>query len=94
MCKFKDNGEHSRIDECMKPLIKWLKMKGFETAGSCCGHSKYPMTIVVKSITTGGYYELFSRKNIPRTRRFYKKDKRGYYYIPEVINKNVKIKKR
>lgn len=84
MCK-KQKGLHNRIDPCMKPLIKWLKMKGFQTVASCCGHSKYPMTVVVKSITCERYYELFSGKNIPRKRKFYVKDKQGYYSIPEVI---------
>ena len=31
------------------------------------------------------YFELFSNVNILRDRRFYKKDKNGYYYIPEAI---------
>jgi hypothetical protein len=90
MCK-KPKGLHNRIDPCIRPLIKWLKQRGFETKGSCCGHSKYPMTIVVKSITSGNHYELFSKRNIPRTRNFYKKDKNGIYYIPEVLSiKNTK----
>jgi len=55
----------------------------YRTLGSCCGHGKYPMTVVV----TRGYgnpIEYFSQIEIPRKRRFYKKDKKGYYYIPEV----------
>ena len=30
-------------------------------------------------------FELFSGKLINRKKRFYKKDKEGYYYIPEVL---------
>jgi len=31
------------------------------------------------------FYELISGKEIPRKRNFYKKDKEGYYYIPETV---------
>lgn len=43
------------------------------------------MTIVVYRI--GEYYDLVSGETIPRTHRFYKKDKEGYYYILETIKK-------
>ena len=55
----------------------------YKTLASCCGHGKYPMTIIV----TRGYgnpIEWFSQIEIPRKRNFYKKDKQGYFYIPEV----------
>jgi len=76
-----------RIDKCMRRLIKWLKMCGYVTKASCCGHNKYPMTIIVE-IETGGrkhYTELLSNTLIPRKKRYYKRDEEGYYYIPEVI---------
>ena len=94
MCK-KHNPR--KIDECMKPLIRWLNNK-HKTILSCCGHGKYPMTVIVKegitirdkSIPTGKkniivYREIISQKIIPRKKRFYKKDKQGYYYISETI---------
>lgn len=86
MCK-KTKGLHNRIDKCMKNLIKFLNRIDIETYGSCCGHGKYPMTIVSMGHLNGEehYYELLSGIDIPRTRKFYKKDKNGYYYIPEVI---------
>jgi len=93
MCKFKNNGEHNRIDKCIKPLIKFLNNQGIYTYSSCCGHNKYPLTIIGKDYS-GNFIELLSGIKITRTRKFYKKDKRGYYYIPEIINKNVKIKTR
>lgn len=95
MCKFKDNGEHNRIDECMKHLIKELnniKQNHFEVLACCCGHKKYPMTIIVRNKTI--FYEgckrfmtwdIVSGVEIPRKRNLYKKDKQGYYFIPEVI---------
>lgn len=72
----------SKIDDCMKLLIEWLNNIGYKTVACCCGHWKYPMTIVV---ALGSHrIELLSAKVIPRKTRFYKKDKNGYYYIPEV----------
>ena len=50
----------------------------------CCGHGKYPMTIIIEGIN-GNHFDLVSGVSIPRKKRFYKRDKQGYYYIPEVI---------
>jgi hypothetical protein len=47
------------------------------------------MTIVVRGTTISdveGFSDLFSETIIPRTRKFYKKDKNGIYYIPEVCD--------
>jgi len=41
------------------------------------------MTIVCRS-PFGFNIEICSGKTIPRKKRFYKKDKEGFYYIPEV----------
>lgn len=73
----------SSIDKCMKVLIKNLNVRGIKTYACCCGHSKYPMTIVVKDVL--GFYDLCSNKTIPRKKRFYRKDGSGYYYIPETL---------
>lgn len=75
----------SSIDECMQGLITYLKRDTLiVTLGCCCGHGKYPMTIVVEN-KMGLVYELISSKVITRKRNFYKKDEDGYYYIPETI---------
>lgn len=66
----------------MKPLIKYLRAHNINTIACCCGHRKYPMTIVIKDAC--GVFELLSGTPILRTRRFYKRDSEGYYYIPEV----------
>lgn len=50
----------------------------------CCGHNKYPMTVVVRN-RKGTCWELISGKMIYRKRSFYKRDEQGYYYIPETI---------
>ena len=54
------------------------------TLASCCGHGRYPMSIVVEEMDSGYIYELVSGKAIPRKSRFYKADSDGYYYIPEI----------
>jgi len=92
---------NTQIDKCMRPLIKYLKKEGRNTVACCCGHGRYPMTIVVgretsvvrtrripfniTEVITLWFEEILSGKVIPRKRRFYLKDKQGYYYIPEVI---------
>ena len=71
----------------MVPLIKYLQREGFETVACCCGHGKYHMSIIVrfhKRLVRPIYQEILSSTNIPRTRNFYKRDKQGHYYIPEV----------
>ena len=82
----------SEIDFCMRNLIKLLNDMGFKTFACCCGHGKYNMTIVGASEVYVGkgkdeleYYDLVSMKVIPRKRNFYKKDKSGYYFIPETL---------
>jgi len=83
MCKFNPKNDSRRIDPCMKPLMKWLKKEGYKTFGCCCGHGKYPMTIIMKD-KLGLFFDTVSSKVIPRKKKFYKKDKQGVYYIPEV----------
>ena len=86
MCK-KTNFKHcpSTIDKCMKNLIQNLNQHfvDIKTVASCCGHNKYLMTILVKD-KHGNVWDICSNTIIPRKKRFYKKDKKGYYYIPEV----------
>lgn len=82
MCKFVNNTKHSRIDKCMRRVIGLLK-DHYKIVGCCCGHRKYFPTIVCE--LNGKIVEIFSWIVIPRTRNFYKKDKQGYYYIPEVL---------
>ena len=75
-----------RVDKCLRPLIISLSFHDYETVGCCCGHGRYPMTVVCKAYNQDRYYDLISGIDIPRTKRFYKKDKDGFYYIPEVVN--------
>ena len=75
----------SRIDPCMKNIIDFLQSQGIRTLACCCGHNKYSPTIVAD---IGGFNrELFTWKDIKRIKKFYRRDKQGYYYIPETQNK-------
>ena len=76
----------SEIDICLRLWIKGLNQNGIKTLASCCGHKKYPRTIVIES--NNRIEELYSGKVIPRTKRFYKKDKQGYYFLPEISSQN------
>ncbi len=72
-----------RIDSCMRSKVGDLITRGHNTVACCCGHGKYPETIVC--IGKNGAYELNTKIKIPRIKRFYRKDSEGFYYIPEVI---------
>jgi len=87
MCKFNPKNDSRFIDPCMKHLIKVIdSFRDADVVACCCGHKKYPMTIVVKFKKTGWNFEIMSNQYINRKKKFYKKDKQGYYYIPETIN--------
>lgn len=83
MCEFNPSNAGRRIDPCMRGLIKALQREGINTIGCCCGHGKYPMSIVVKYSDCICEYITF--KKIWRKKRFYRRDEDGYYYIPEVV---------
>ena len=82
----KSNGYcYIRIDPCLKNVISLLNKRDscMETLSSCCGHGRYPMTIIIRD--TWKTFELFSGVEFPHDKkRFYKKDKEDFYYIPEV----------
>ena len=84
------NGKYIKLDKCISSLIMYLNFYGIETVASCCGHSKYQMTIIANF--DGNFKDIISNKEILRVRKFYKKDKQGYYYIPEVQNGNYRKK--
>ena len=72
-----------RLDSCIRTFIKELANSDFNTVASCCGHNRYPLTVICEH-PNRTFYDLISGKTIPRKRNFYKKDKDGFYYIPEV----------
>ena len=75
-----------RVDGCMRDLIISLNNIGINTLACCCGHSKYQITIIYKH-KDGKIYEFCSGIEIKRKTRFYLKDRKGFYFIPEVLNK-------
>jgi len=85
----KSNGySYIRVDPCLKNIILLLNERDSckETLASCCGHGRYPMTIVVRDAWK--IFEVFSGiKFSYKKKYFYKKDKDGYFYIPEVMEK-------
>lgn len=86
--KVKVGGKTVRVDACLKNLVPFVDRiyHTFDLLACCCGHGKYPMTIVGKGGYSGTVKELLSGTEIPRTKRFYVKDSEGFYYIPEVLN--------
>ena len=87
--------KYLRLDSCIARFIEHLNLslKDVETVGSCCGHGIYPMTIIVRD-KYNQHYDLVSGVHIKRKKRYYVKDKRGYYFIPEVVDlKNSATKK-
>jgi len=77
----------SEIDECMTDCVNTLECMSLQSNvksyGSCCGHGRYSKTIVMGN-KAGTRWELLTGILIPRKKKFYKKDSRGYYFIPEV----------
>jgi len=74
------------MDKCMINLIELLNYNGVKTLACCCGHRKYNPTIIMR-VGKDGALEILSGIFISRKKRFYVKDKDGYYYIPEVEDK-------
>ncbi|MCJ7816345.1 MAG: hypothetical protein MUP55_00675 [Candidatus Aenigmarchaeota archaeon] len=71
------------LDPCLIPFLMMLRKCGVKTLSSCCGHGKYPATVVIRD-SRGFHVELFSGQRIPRNQRFYQRDKEGIYFIPEL----------
>ena len=81
-----------KIDKCMMNIVgtlKYLELDGIHrdmftrVLACCCGHKKYSQSIVYQD-KEGFIFELNSGIELPRTKRFYVKDKQGFYFIPEV----------
>ena len=89
MCKFNKVSGNKRIDPCMRTVIEGLHIalqNHLKVVAYCCGHQKYSTTIVMYNKSQEIYYDLLSGIKIPRKKRYYFRDKKGYYYIPEVEN--------
>jgi len=96
MCELNKHNDGRRMDPCIiKDCNRIQRRLYFKVApatqhltvvASCCGHGKYPKTIVIENNSNIGktHYEYYSKVTIPRKRRYYQKDKQGYYFIPEL----------
>ena len=79
MCELKKYHKKSntQIDKCMKNMIYFLKLylqPKFEVLACCCGHGKYPMTIICREKKLSAKaFDLVSDTWIPRKRNFYVK---------------------
>jgi len=73
-----------RLDACIKSFIRILNHMGVHTVACCCGHGRYPMTVICRLPTTDTYYDLISGTEIPRSTYFYQYDKDRYAYITEI----------
>ncbi len=79
-----------RFDKCLISKLEEINAPGeLKTLASCCGHGVYPTTIVVKRKKDGFIYEFYSKIFLGKRKRnrYYRKDQNGYYYIPEIINR-------
>ncbi|MBD3231121.1 hypothetical protein GF322_00505 [Candidatus Dependentiae bacterium] len=88
MCKIDKKSGDTRIDPCIKNLIHNINFflpKEVKTIASCCGHGKYPMTILIRGKNPEKAMDLVSGKFIDRKKKFYKRDSENYYYIPETV---------
>lgn len=92
MCKAKKYKRipNPKIDKCMVNEIEALFYNPyFKIVACCCGHSVYERTIIVQNKNL--IWDLVSGQHIPRKRNFYKRDRQGLYFIPEV-HKNIKFR--
>lgn len=83
MCNFNPKNNGRFIDPCLKREIDVMERAGFRILACCCGHGRYPQTIVIRW-RFGKILEYEHGVVIPRKRRFYRRDSDGFYYIPEI----------
>ena len=97
MCeKIITHGSAREIDPCLEEELKKLEntfprfKEKFKMIMSCCGHYKYSKTLILQNRGSKVHFEWFSGIRLSGTKRsdtrapFYRRDKEGYYYIPEI----------
>jgi len=79
-----------RVDACLGDTLDAIRKAGFIPVASCCGHDRYPKTVVVKR-PDGQVMEYFSKVLLRRKKRnrYYTRDVKGYYYIAECAEERV-----
>lgn len=82
-----------RVDACISELITSLNENGIETVACCCGHGKYPVTILYRhksnDAINGKIFDFCSQWGVSSRakKRWYRRDKQGLFFIPEVQDK-------
>lgn len=76
-------GRPVRLDSCLRMRVEMLNRRGIVTLASCCGHGRYPRSILVRT-RSGKIRVLGTGIFVPRIRRFYVKDEDGFFFIPEL----------
>jgi len=87
MCELNKSNAGRRIDPCMRGLILNIThffIKDITVVACCCGHKRYPMTVLVKD-KYGNVWDIFSNQFIKRKKKYYRRDVYGYYYVPETL---------
>lgn len=84
-----------KVDPCIQKLVDKINKtwKGiFKTVCSCCGHGKYPTTVVVYNVIGKYYFEWFTKERVPHKGKkklmFYTKDgkrKGDHYFLPTLM---------
>ena len=82
-------GKSISVDRCIREKVQEINDMGYVTISSCCGHGRYPPTIVIGQYCEDGRvmgdFEFFTSKNIWRDKRkIYSRDIDGFHFIPEV----------
>lgn len=81
------NGKAIKVDACLENLLVVVSRLHYyrgRIVASCCGHGRYPRTILFR--LRGEVRDLRTRRTIPRKRRFYQKDEEGFYFVPEILD--------
>jgi len=78
-----NKNEIIRVDKDISFAIYYLNYNKTKTLGCCSGHGRYKTTIIIQE-ENGMIKELLSGATIPRKKGFYIKDKKDFYYLPEV----------
>ena len=87
-----EKGCTQRIDDCLVELVKEINSDpNYRTLACCCGHGKYPTSIVVRD-NKDHIFEYYTKIWLGKRKRnrYYRKDSEGFYFIPEVI-KNAEV---
>lgn len=74
-----------RVDACLRDLIESLQLLGIDTLMCCCGHGKYPPSVIVRTDYGETILEIFSGEILDEGRTYYKIDEDGLYYIPKLV---------